>query len=93
MTTTKTELHYSDVIDLPGEITLAEARSIEEFLRGVGLVRKGKGGDPHALVFVLTVEGDLWDLREAVSDVEVELASRGITYHADRANIETGEQA
>ena len=75
-------LLYSDTIELPGEVTLAQAEDLDEYLTGIGWTnRVGR-----TLGFEIERD-DLWEMREILSEIEGHLSAYGFYYTADKDKV------
>ena len=78
-------LRYRDTIELPGEVTLSQAGELDDYLTGLGWTnRVGR-----QLGFEVEAD-DLWDLRETLAEVEVQLSTYGCHYSADKEKVSEG---
>lgn len=73
---------YSGVIDLDDEMTVGQARSLEETLREYGSVVPGL----ERMLFRIEAT-DLWELRDRLSDLEASLNSYTIPIDINRDNV------
>ena len=81
------QLTYTGQFDVPDHFLVSHATMIVEKLREFGEARFQRG-DLDLIEFQVTTEGDLWDLREHVSQIERYLAAIGIKFCADRDGIQ-----
>ena len=80
-------LTYTGRFDVPGHFLVSDATMIVEKLRELGEARFQRG-DLDLVEFRVTTEGDLWDLRGQVSEIERYLAAVEINFSADRDGIQ-----
>ena len=76
---------YTDSVALPKELTLETAEAVADKIREMGEVRDR----PQFLrrVDFVVEAGSEWELRDLLSDLQVELASMGVEFDPDRANV------
>lgn len=75
---------YRDRIELPPETTLATAEMVDQYLIESGQI---EDGDTRSRSFSIEVDGDLWDLRETLAEIEQRLHSMGIDFIPDRTKV------
>jgi hypothetical protein len=73
---------YVDTIELPDYITLGTAQE------ALGKVREYGSGELNGNKLTMHYEqGDDWDLREVLADVQQELGAMGIDFHIDKSKV------
>lgn len=83
-------MFYVETIPVPGYLTVRGAQALVEKCNEIGVAQLSK--DLASIEFTLYdidvgregEVGDLWDLREALADLEVELGALGLPWHPDR---------
>lgn len=85
-------MRYEDTVTLPGVLTLEQLESIEEMIRGYGMVER------HGLVLKFSVDtsdltvpegygawpgiaAEAWYLRELMEEIQLEMSACGVAYN------------
>lgn len=83
-----TAIIYRDSLEIATHDFPEAARIVSELIAETGsVVRMDEAEDSVSIEFEIPIDGDLWDAREALSDLEHVLASHGIQYAVDRDRI------